>query len=141
MNIKRFVYVLIETYHINKMSNTGYSYIDVIGKDGIVKTYFKKLGTESDVDIGNKKYIINEQKKMFKWGMPYFVFTDSTFGLDKARKHTITDMDAEEVQQLLKKARLVGQNTSNKGQMWLYLGLGGLIGILLGWVIKTAIGV
>jgi len=141
MGLKEYGMFLQEVYVITVLKKRGYSIIDVRGNDGVVNSYFKKIGVEKHITIGKRTYPINDRKRMTKWGMAYYVFTASAFGEDKYGKCTITNIDGDVLQELIRKARLVGQNTT-KGddKKYLFLGLGGLIGVLIGWIIKTMLG-
>jgi len=141
MGLKDFSKMLHELYIINVLKRNGYSIFDVAGKDGVVNTYFKKVGAEKKIDIGNKTYIINERKKMIKWGMPYYRFNLSAFGEDKYGNTTVKNIDADTLNELIKKVRLTGQNTSkDEKNKFIYIILGGAIGFLASWVISGIFG-
>jgi len=141
VGLKNQINALKEYYMYNVMKHSGYTAFDVRGDDSVVNTYFKKIGLEKSIKIKGYTYPINRNKKMIKNGMPYFVFTRSAFGEDKHGNTTIKKIDGDILTELIKKARLVGQNTvKSDSKMYLYMVLGGAIGFLLCWVVLSMIG-
>lgn len=132
-----------EIWAFNMLKKKGYSLIDVTGNDGVVRTYFMRIGPKKEIKIGKNTYIINKGKKMMKGGMPYFRFNAGrSAGENKDSKISQTPMDDSILTEIIQKARIAGQNSSSgmdKNQMFLYIGLGGAVGFLLCWIVSAFI--
>jgi hypothetical protein len=127
---------------INLMKKNGYSIIRIIGKDGTIKTYLKKVRTKDVIYIGKnpkRGYLINEQKRFTIDGMPeYMFFITNPIGIDLYGSTERQEMDSKIVTEMIDYASLVGEKSVDGGKgntMWIIIGLLG--GFVLAMVMKS----
>lgn len=137
MGLKSWINFIKEAFMLTVLKNKGYSMIDRKGEDGTVTTYFKRIGNSKEVKIGKDTYVISSKKRMLKNGMPYYRFEKSAFGeCLNCGKTNVSNVDSDNLTEIIKKTRLAGQNTTKSAGSTLYVIVGGLVGFLACWIIR-----
>ena len=130
-----------ELIALNNLKGKGYSLVEITGNDGEVVVYIKRIEDKKRIEISGNSFIINKTKQLSKGGMPLYRFSiNKSVAYDKSGKIKQTVMDSDILTEIIRSARLVGQNTAqtdNKKEL-IMLGLGAIIGGALGFIIAGA---
>ena len=126
----------------SNLKKAGYSCIRIIGKDGTIRNYLKKVRTKDIIYIGNKPrrgYLINEAKRLTCDGMPeYWFFITNPVGISLEGSTELTAIDSKNLTELIDYASIVGEKSADRAKggnmMWILLGLGG--GVMLSMLLK-----
>jgi hypothetical protein len=129
-----------ENIGLRYLRKSGYSLIRIIGKDGSIKNYLKKVRAKDVIYIGNnpkRGYLINHLKKFTSDGMPeYLFFITSPIGIDYGGSGDKQEMDSKIVTEMIDYASLVGEKSVDGGkgsmvQIIIGLSIGFILAMLL----------
>ena len=134
--------VFREIYAMNMLKKKGFSLIEIEGNDCEIRTTAMRIEGKKSVTINDNMYIINPQKRKVKGGMSVYRFKQGiAVGEDESGKYIEGTVDSRLLNEVVDNARSVGNNSSggDKQKELIMLGLGGVIGLMLGWILSGVI--
>jgi len=133
--------VFREIYAMNQLKSKGFSLIEVEGNDCEIRTTAMRIEGKKSVKINDNIYVINPKKRKVKGGMSVYRFKQGiAVGEDDDGKYVEGTVDSRLLNEVVDNARSIGSNSSaDKQKELIMLGLGGVIGIMLGWILSGVI--